>query len=209
MKSTLFFGYQPKVLSYETLEVVAASPTSPHTFTGVDIGTATWGRRIIVAAAASGAGSIGNVTAMTVGGVSATQLVERTDNTGATYVRVELWIAHVPNGTTEDIVVTFSGSFSTLNIATWSCTGVLSNAAVATGTSAADPATATLATVAGGFCIGALVGAPSDPTTWSNVTERFDNSSFTGADGATTGADISPSANHNFTTVASAVFATF
>ena len=207
LQQMLLGSGQTKSLSYETNEDVDP-PSSPHTFSSVDIGTANGGRKVIVAAFVNG-NLDADVSALTIGGISASEITSA--NTSTNQRQVSLWIASVPSGDTADVVVTFNDSTtSLLAIGVWSALGIYSNTPIDSGTSTADPGTDTLATIEGGFCIAAGIALGSTSTVWSNVTERFDNNAgFTGADASTTGANISPSANYDSPSNQATVFATF
>lgn len=77
---------------------------SSYTFSGVAIGTAAATRRVVVCLALDGAGGR-TVSAVTVGGVSASQV----DTAANTNLLCDMWVATVPTGTTGDIVVTVTG----------------------------------------------------------------------------------------------------
>ncbi len=83
--------------SYRTTSVNTANQSS-YTFTAVDIGTAHASRLVIVGVSTQ----TSDPTAVTVGGVSATKVVEGNTGNG----QAEIWQAAVPTGTTGDIVVT-------------------------------------------------------------------------------------------------------
>jgi len=83
------------------------TPSIPsHTFSGVDIGTAHSTRQVFVAT------FLGDVSAVTVGGVSASAVVSVADNS------LRLWRAAVPTGTTASVVITLAGD-TALIIQVW------------------------------------------------------------------------------------------
>lgn len=82
----------------------SSSNVSTYTYTGLSIGTASASRNIIVITA----GNAGTVNSITVGGVSATRVVEKIGNG---YL-CAMWQAKVPTGTTADVSITFSQSQS-------------------------------------------------------------------------------------------------
>ena len=185
----------PKIVTFQTSAKSGASPSSPLTFSSEAIGVADANRRVVVAAHYYG--STGTVTAVTVGGVSADSVVTVDAGSHTT----SMWIASVPTGTTADVVCTFGGSPTFVYIGIWSCGGLITNTPVDTDTSIADPGTATLTTVDGGFCISAGTTNNGISVTWTNITEDYDAtggpalSIATGASKRTTGANISPSAD--------------
>jgi hypothetical protein len=78
------------------------------TFTGLNTGAAHVDRYVVVSISAfmSEGGSMATFTAVSIGGVSATLLVQ--DNPG-TYQYVGIWIAAVPTGTSANVVITSTG----------------------------------------------------------------------------------------------------
>ena len=202
-----------KVLTYVTA-TDAAGGGSPQTFATVSIGTAAYDRRVILAVAAGGGATVGTVTGITVGGVSATKIVEQLGAGNQT--RSQIWIALVPSGTTADIILTYSASVSQFGIGVWNATGLSVNTAFASGGSTADPGTATLACTGGGFCVSlAATFNLSTSLTWTNVTEKYDQVQGTqlthsGASIATVGGTIAPSGDYaSGTGDEAAVFATW
>lgn len=178
-----------KTLSFQTSTDSTGSGGTSVTFTAQAIGVAQSDRRVIVTVA-SGAGTI---TGVTVGGIAASAAATLT--TGG--IVSSIWMALVPTGTTADIVASGTGIGRT-GIGVWSCIGVQTNTSFASGTSSADPGTATLATTVGGFCICLAAEDKLTSLTWTNATERFDTQTgaaltYSGADAVTTGANISPS----------------
>lgn len=184
-----------KVLTYRNY-YLDASNNSTYTFTATDVGSAEATRRVIVGAHQYG-GSV-TLTSATIGGVSATEVTTDSANTAQTL----LLIAHVPTGTTADVVLTWSGSTSGSAVSVWTATGLSSDTAVDSGRSATNPATDTISTVDGGFIIGVFTingNGVLSTTTWSGVAEDFDvqlesNASISGGSATTNGSNVSISA---------------
>ena len=182
------------------------------TFTqaSADIGTATSDRRVIVATSSSNTAVA--PTSVTVGGTGLTHI----NGTTASSLRIDLWIGNITSGTTADIVVT-TASIQRRAIGWWIAYGLTSDTPIDSDVSTAAPSTATLTTVNGGFVVCAAANnVNTSGCTWSGgVTERWDevyeaNFGLTGADGSTTGADVSPSCAHDSAESARmGVFATF
>ncbi len=86
----------------------AADATS-YTFSSQNIGKASANRQIIVCTATRSVVS-GVVSAVSVGGVSATELVTANFSVGQTYSSI--WMATVPSGTTADVVVTTTATIA-------------------------------------------------------------------------------------------------
>jgi len=193
-----------KSVSYITTDT--QSGASPRTFSAVSLGTADASRRIIVAASAQIAG---NVTGVSVAGVAATSLVAVTEGG----VEASLWIAHVPLGTSGDIVVTSSAAIG-LGIGVWGAYGLGSNVPIDSDSSVASPGTATLTTVGGGFAIAAIINSVNTSnTSWTNATERYDSqfgASYAGADASTSEGTLAITATYSDGSGdEAAVFATF
>jgi hypothetical protein len=149
----------------------AGSATS-YTFSSVALGTAAANRKIIV-----GTGSQENVdgthiNTLTVGGVSATELVAINDDAGIDS-QSEIWIATVPTGTTGDIVIVTNGGQDNMGIGVWAVYGA-SSTAHDTVTSTADPQTGTINVPAGGVLIAIAYdrGGGSDYV-WTGPTKDF------------------------------------
>lgn len=158
-----------------TDSAVDTSNNTTYTFTTRNIGAA--GSRKVVVSVGSGGSSGGttSVTSLTVGGISATQVVfaDAGDN-----VYPELWQASVPSGTTATIVVTFGGAHVNCAIGVWaiySAGAAASNTNSATGTGVQS---ASLNIPAGGVAIAFvnLAGSGGTPrtVTWANLSENFD-----------------------------------
>lgn len=203
-------GSPTKTLTYESTANYNVAE-NPHTFSAQGIGAASSDRRVIVGFSWFGAQTLSSAT---IGGVSAAITVQGATASGGGAII----IATVPTGTTADIVLTMSGAVARWGITVWSAVGMSTNTATDTGSSSADPGTDTLVSVAGGFLICAagsqhIAGAGS--VSWANATERTDvdidaNLLFSGADAATAGGNVSPSADYTPSiTTAMAVFATW
>ena len=91
---------------YETNAVDTSNTASSYTFSSQDIGTADADRQVIVSTVTGGGASGINFSGVTVGGVTANQLLylEGNDNND-----VAFWVANVTTGTTADVVVSVTG----------------------------------------------------------------------------------------------------
>jgi len=92
-------GRTPFDISYTATSDQGASTT--YTFTSLAIGNPDSLRAIFVGVTGANGGTVNSVT---VGGISATQVVA---NTGTNF-SLALWVAVVPTGTTANVVVTFA-----------------------------------------------------------------------------------------------------
>jgi hypothetical protein len=200
----------------EFLQVTADTVNgTTFTFSAQNLGAAAADRYIHVAVFGR-EGSPPNPTqlsSVTVGGVTATINIQQTDGDRET---VAIVTAAVPTGTTGNIVVTWAESHDNCEVAVYRSLGLITAVAIDTDSSTADPGTATLTALAGGFCIGAATQRAVGSATWSGgVAEDYDaaaeaNYFYTGAHGATGGASISPSCDYADTdSLRRAVFATF
>jgi hypothetical protein len=131
----------------------------------------------------------GDITAVTIGGVSATELVNLTPS--APYSGI--WEADVPTGTTGDIVVSASGTPHRCSVGVWALYGV--GASDATASDSTNPLSQSLVVSAGGVAIAlSHDGTASSPTcTWGgDMNKRFEgfleaNTSASGADASSSG----------------------
>lgn len=151
-----------------------ASDLSTYTFSSTNFGTASSGRYLICVVSGrtqDGTSSGDLITSVTIGGVSATISVQAHNSGNAQGIA----IAHVPTGTSGDVVVVFNETMTNADIAMYATTGVSSVTATDTATSTADPLSDTLNINAGGIAVG---GAKSDSgsatATWLNLTETYD-----------------------------------
>lgn len=99
----------------------SATDATSYTSTASALGTASSDRVVIVALASGTSGANANFSAVTVGGVSATRIVNTTGG-GSTRL-LEMWFALVPSGSTGDIVVTASSTVQRLALDWWTITG--------------------------------------------------------------------------------------
>ncbi len=112
----------PLSLTFED-DVGDGSNLTTYTFTSRAIGTADAERRVIVAVGGSAVTT--QCDSVTVGGISATKVVERNGGDSRT---ASIWIAKVPTGTTANIVVTFGDSAGSCHIYVYSVSGMLNAA---------------------------------------------------------------------------------
>jgi hypothetical protein len=157
-----------------------------YTFSSASLGAAAGDRRIILGVCATQS-SEQNISSVTIGGVTATKVVETSGTR-----KVTILIAHVPSGTTGDIVVTYAGSGSArCGIGVWAATGLTSDTAVDSTTSTASPGSLALTTVVGGFVVAvAQNGEDVSGTTWTDATEQYDIAMETGAQRHTGASDL-------------------
>ena len=150
----------------------AASSSSVATIAGLDF-NAEASDRIIAASVAIELNTV-TITGVTIGGVTAAQLVQAASTGGR---RAEIWTADVPTGTSGDVVVTLSSGDTTVSAASFSVTGAdatptdtdsaLANAADISITALTIP---TDGAGIAGWCNGASAGS----TAWSGASESHD-----------------------------------
>lgn len=169
-EATLMAARQPSVdLRYMTSNVSATDAAS-YPFNNLPAGDPAPNRRIVFGFGHQPAADQA-VTAVTIGGIVATQLATIK---GGNCV-AEAWIADVPDGTTVNVLVTLDGVTSRAGYGLWAVYG---GGVPVTATSNVDPASVTMDALQGGVAVGygiarAATGAPG--ATWSgNMTERFD-----------------------------------
>lgn len=143
-----------------------------YTFTSASLGAAASNRVIVVTIYGRASTSSGrSVSAVTIGGVSATQAVTETANNN---FMTAIWYAAVPSGTTGNIVVTWSGGNMENTVVDIHRTTGISGAPVDTDTSAVNPMSETINVSAGGLCIGIYAEETSATYTWTGITEVAD-----------------------------------
>jgi hypothetical protein len=158
--------------------------SSAYTFSSLSFGAAATDRYIVVAVTYLGT-SGGSQTTATIGGVSATTLIDRTVLSGGVTSGAAIITAPLPTGTTGDVVVNFSANMLDCAVSVYSVTGWLGSSSVTdgddTGTISMSLTLPTNSTVIG--VVGAIDDLSTDPTasaTWTGLTERNDLSYDTG-----------------------------
>jgi len=170
------------------------SNLSSYTFSTKSFGTASSDRRMIVGVSAPANTNFGTITGMTIGGVTATQLVQTEDADG--YSDFAIYGADVPTGATGDVVVTLSASPDRCGIAIFATTGILSLTPTDTGTvnTASVDLTDSINVSSGGIIVGFVsCENASNAWTWTNLTERVDDI-ITSASSASAASDAYASA---------------
>lgn len=152
---------------------VSTSDLSTYTI-NMNTGTASADRHNIVGVACRKAVSATTtMTSATINGVTATIAVQR-NRTGASNNIVALLIAANPTGTTGDVVFTFDQTMSRCGIGMYQSTGLNSITATDTDFAAATDPAITLTLPASGFAVCVAGSGGAATTTWTNLTERYD-----------------------------------
>jgi hypothetical protein len=167
-------GGAPASVSYVTNSTTGVDGSST-TYTATSIGTADADRTVVIAVGARFTNSTpSTVTAVTVGGNSASELCQTSSVAGSSQVVAGLFAINVAAGTTADIVVTLSQSAARQGIGVYRCTGIGTTPNDTAISSASDGAGAVDVT-AGGAVIGVVANTLNSATsTWTGLIEDFD-----------------------------------
>lgn len=154
---------------------VSGSDTNTFTFSGVSFGTATADRLVIVGVGMT-ATSLATISSVTIGGVTATSIVEKPHNAGGVYVHSGIFIAAVPTGATGDIVVTWSGTVLRCGFVAWEAHNLTSATPFDSDSSSASPATAGLNVKTDGIAVAyeQAYASAAPGFSWTNLTEDGD-----------------------------------
>lgn len=141
------------------------NPTSPYTWSAAPVGTASATRRVVASVATYLNDIACNVTALTIGGVTATRNVFYRRDTRST---IELWSAEVPTGSTADVVITWDNAPQYANVSTQIIDGAASTV-IDAGT---GDASATVTPSAGGVVLAGMsaYSQSAAPVEWTGVT---------------------------------------
>lgn len=175
------------------------SDLSTYTFSSLDIGTAGM-RHVVVGVVSSGTSP--SISSVTVAGVSATAMLEQAESN----LKIGLWIASVPTGTTGDVVVTHTGSMLRCGVIVWAVYDLSSTTPTATASDATPALSQSLTINAGGVGIGLADGYQNGSTaswTWTGLTEDIDVDFADGANhDAMSGASLASSGGTTVTVTA-------
>lgn len=181
------FGVASHSITFLQCNYVSTA-TSPITWTGVNVGTASADRYTLVGVGLADSAATFTMTSMTIGGNTATKLV---DFGGASrQVSAGFFILANPTGTSQNIVLTPSEAIAFGGtICTWQINNLTS--ATADATSSGGSANGALFnfnlnTLAGGLVAGMCVTFEStaNTNTWAGLTERFDGEGSLAVSGA-------------------------
>lgn len=175
-----------------SFEASSSQAVGSGSFAGIAFGAAAANRYIVVSVLRFNGGG-GTITAVTIGGVSATEVATVADVS----MSAGIWIALVPTGTTGTIVLTDSasgtGDYGIMVYAMYAPHSITPNA---TGTSVANPPTVTLTEPVSGVTIACGAVLAGATPTWTGVTldatvnpaglTMTGASALTGAGGSTT-----------------------
>jgi len=157
-----------------TDSVATGSDATTYTFSARNLGTADANRYIVVGVGHRSASTRTGFTC-SVAGVSATLIASRTVGPVSSGIHyAHLFLAHVPTGTSGDIVFSSSGSSLRCGIAVWALDNpntTPTDTAEVTSSAGTTPATADITVAAGGaaFAVTTTVSAPAS-ISWTNLT---------------------------------------
>lgn len=174
-------GSPPAVEVIQTDSASSTTNLSEYTFS-LDIGAASPSRVVFVLVVGADNDTGGSISAVTVSGVSATEIDEATINGSGVTTVAAIYAAVVPTGSgAQNVVITTapaSNNFTSMFAQTVACLNVQSPVATFNGnaTSATNAATVSNATCqAGGIILGAGgCEAFSQTASWSSLTESLD-----------------------------------
>jgi hypothetical protein len=163
----------PISVDYQTVVDDSADRTT-YTFSNVSIGGA---GLIVVASHTEGAGV--PLVSMTIGGVSATIDVQVSSATG-TRTNTAICSAVITSGSTATIVVNYTGVVARCGIAVYRVQNYTSVTPVTTASNSANSGTGLSATLnslsVNDAVIAAYTTGDNNAITWTNITERYDQS---------------------------------
>lgn len=161
-----------------------ATTSNVYTFTSKSTGVAASNRFVIIGISTRFGGTTITSLTVTVGLVSATKVVSAANTTGGNTTLSELWIAAVPTGTSDNVVVTYSAGVLRCGLNMWRMVGAASGTASASGSSVVDPTTATIIIPNNGSAVGYVVSdfnGGSGAISWTNLTQSLAITTITGS----------------------------
>lgn len=157
----------------------ADADTTTHTFVGAAIGTAAANRYVLVGVnTRNSGGSAQTLSSLTVGGQATTEVASSLAVDGSRTTRFFITNAPVTSGSIADIAINHTG-FSTLAIGVWALTNLVSNTAEDAGNAVGGEPLTTNVDVSKDGVVAAMFQcavASSGAVTWTNITERFEDS---------------------------------
>ena len=153
----------------------STSDLSAYTFSSQNLGTAASNRYIVAVVASRYSSGTPTLSSVTIGGETATIVVQETSSDTAANV-MGIAIALVPNGSTGDVVVTWSASALRCAVSLYRVTGLGNAIKVDSSTTTSGPDPSLSIDVPVGFVIsGAACGTGgAASTSWTGVTEDYD-----------------------------------
>lgn len=151
-----------------------ATDTSTYTFSSESLGAADDNRYIIVAINSRKAGGYTSISSVSIGGVSATEVMQDTNANTNTDVS-GIFIAKVPTGTTGDIVVTFGATMARCSLDVYRSTHLIDEYAHDYNSAQQDDPSDGIEVMARGFVICTANTNGSTSVTWTGADEDSDS----------------------------------
>lgn len=148
---------------------VDGTDLTTYSFTSTAIGTAAANRLVVVAGKAVSGTTGRTLSSATIGGVSATIVIQHDLNAGQTDLTFII-AAVVPTGTTATVALTFSGGMGRCGIGSFALYRLASTTATDTASDGTDVVTLDVDTVAGSIVIAVVGDGASGVVGWSGVT---------------------------------------
>ncbi|MFZ1301126.1 MAG: hypothetical protein WAQ27_00905 [Candidatus Microsaccharimonas sp.] len=154
---------------------VSGTGLTTYTFTAQNLGAAADDRYIIVCASSRKGGSVAtSIASVTVGGITATQVVQATTTSTNSSV-AGIYIAAVPTGTTGDVVVNFIVNQTRAGIALYRATDI-NPIATFTSTSNNNVPISSATVLTNGILVGAGTGSSTTSPSITGLVADFDSS---------------------------------
>lgn len=182
-----------------------ATNLTTYTFAGMDFGAASSDR--IMVAAIIGGGTAATISSVTIGGVSASRVVQANNSNSNS---AEIWTAAVPTGTSGDVVVVWSTGIARSGASLYRMTGAESTVidtdttGATNGLSAQFDLNQTINTVTGGAVVSVAYQGYFDPGTWTWTGLTEDVEGNVEADRSMTSASLSASSDETSRAVSTA-----
>lgn len=201
---TRLCGFMQMRKPFEATLTNAAGQTAPgssFTFTNRSFGNEpVAGQRRYIAVAVAGAQNENrSITAVTIGGIAATNIVQRTN----THIPCGVWVAEVPTGTSGNVDLTFNNDLATVGIAVVRLINPGNHLGFDTASAAHASGTINLSVdiPSSGFAVAVAHAENGSTTTWTGLTEQIDtdlNSGefFTAASGGVAGTPVTITADN-------------
>lgn len=189
------FGAQsPAGIAYDAA-YTASNVGSVSTATGVNFGSVSSGRVIIVAVHCNTVNATGIISSATIGGVAASVIVEGVALSSGPPRTLAIIAAYVPTGTSGTIVVNFtSSSIASFFVYLASNIQSLTPIGVGAAASASSPVGTTCNVKADGIVVSAAITFPvSAPMNLSGVTKNYETSPSSGFGNYAGGCALTPS----------------
>lgn len=169
---------------------------SVFTFSGCDFGTPDI-TRIIIAGVCGSGGSTANISSVSIGGVSATQIIRLSAPSVQAQPAVGIYAAVVPTDASGDIVVTFGGAKNRCAV----FTDVIYKDSITAANTSSQSATTTTCTIpavsmaANSYAVAVSEADVTSDFTWSSITKRAEQDL---SDSASSASDFYTSADASF-----------